>query len=55
MPLEKYGGRTERQYIIEQFKQKKYQVLVAIKCLDEGIDIPSASRAIVMASSTNPR
>ena len=54
-PLEKYGGRTERQYIIEQFKQKKYQVLVAIKCLDEGIDIPSASRAIVMASSTNPR
>lgn len=55
VPLAKYGGRTERQFIIEQFKQKRYQVLVAIKCLDEGIDIPSASRAIVMASSTNPR
>ena len=54
-PSEKYGGRSEREYIIECFKRQKYQVLVAIKCLDEGIDIPSAKRAIVMASSTNPR
>ena len=54
-PSEKYGGISERDYIIELFKQRKYQVLVAIKCLDEGIDIPSADRAIVMASSTNPR
>ena len=44
-----------RSFIIKQFKQKNYKVLVAIKCLDEGIDIPSAKRAIVMASSTNPR
>lgn len=55
VPLDKYNGRTERQFIIDQFKQQRYQVLVAIKCLDEGIDIPSAARAIVMASSTNPR
>lgn len=54
-PSEKYGGRSEREYIIECFKRQKYQVLVAIKCLDEGIDIPSAKRAIVMASSINPR
>lgn len=54
-PSEKYGGRSEREYIIECFKRQKYQVLVAIKCLDEGIDIPSAKRAIVMASSSNPR
>lgn len=54
-PLEKYGGISERDYIIEKFKKKEYQVLVAIKCLDEGIDIPSAKRAIIMASSTNPR
>ena len=54
-PSENYGGRSEREYIIECFKRQKYQVLVAIKCLDEGIDIPSAKRAIVMASSTNPR
>lgn len=51
----KYDGKTERQYIIDKFKEKKYQALVAIKCLDEGIDIPSAERAIILASSTNPR
>lgn len=52
---EKYDGLSEREHIIKMFKEKQYQVLVAIKCLDEGIDIPSADRAIVMASSTNPR
>lgn len=50
-----YGGLTEREYIINKFKDKQYKVLVAIKCLDEGIDIPSASKAILMANSTNPR
>jgi len=54
-PTKQFDGLTEREYIIKLFKEGKYQVLVAIKCLDEGIDIPSASRAIVMASSTNPR
>ena len=54
-PKKEYGGLTERQYIIKLFKDKKYQALVAIKCLDEGIDIPSACRGILMASSTNPR
>lgn len=52
---DKYGGISEREFIIHKFKSKEYQVLVAIKCLDEGIDIPSAKRAIIMASSTNPR
>lgn len=51
----RFGGISERQFIIDRFKSKDYKVLVAIKCLDEGIDIPSAKRAIVMASSTNPR
>ena len=51
----RFGGLTERQYLIKKFKDNEYQVLVAIKCLDEGIDIPSADTAILMASSTNPR
>ena len=51
----KYNGLTERQYLIECFKKKQYGALVAISCLDEGIDIPSADTAIIMASSTNPR
>lgn len=54
-PQKEFNGLTERQYIIKLFKEKKYQALVAIKCLDEGIDIPSACRGILMASSTNPR
>lgn len=53
--LRKYGGKSEREQVIQYFKDKTYEVLVAIKCLDEGIDIPSAKRAIIMASSTNPR
>jgi len=54
-PRRDFGGLTERQYIIKLFKENKYQALVAIKCLDEGIDIPSACRGILMSSSTNPR
>ncbi|HZR00549.1 MAG TPA: DEAD/DEAH box helicase family protein [Chloroflexota bacterium] len=30
-------------------------VLVAIKCLDEGVDIPAVDHALVLASSRNPR
>ena len=30
-------------------------VVVAIKCLDEGVDIPSVSHALILASSKNPR
>ena len=55
IPKTQYDGLTERQYIIQKFVEKKYKVLVAIKCLDEGIDIPTATRGILMASSTNPR
>jgi len=50
-----YGGKTERQFIIDNFSKERLKVLVAIKCLDEGIDIPSAKQAILMSSSTNPR
>ena len=51
----KYGGISEREYIIKAFKANQYKALIAIKCLDEGIDIPSANIGILMASSTNPR
>lgn len=54
-PEERFNGITERQNIINNFKEGHYKVLIAIKCLDEGIDIPSAQNAILMASSTNPR
>ena len=44
-----------RAYLIEQLKKKVIDGLVAIKCLDEGIDIPSIERAFILASSTNPK
>lgn len=53
--LKKYGGLSERELLIKEFKNGNYQALVAISCLDEGIDIPSAERAILLSSSTNPR
>lgn len=48
-------GLTERQNIIRNFKEGNCQILLGLKCLDEGIDIPNARIAILMASSTNPR
>lgn len=30
-------------------------IIVSIKCLDEGVDIPSVTHALILASSKNPR
>jgi len=30
-------------------------IVVAIKCLDEGVDVPTVSHALILASSRNPR
>jgi len=46
---------SEREYLLKNFANGKYQVLVAMKCLDEGVDIPPARTAIIMSSSGNPR
>lgn len=48
-------GNTEREEIIDQFRDGTMQVLVGLRCLDEGIDIKNARIAILMASSINPR
>ena len=49
------SGETERQEIIHNFEKGKLQVLIGIKCLDEGIDIKSAKTGILLSNSTNPR
>lgn len=46
---------NEREQILELFDNGTYQCLVAMKCLDEGVDVPSTRTAIILASSTNPR
>lgn len=55
VPNIKYDNVSERDYILHQFADCKFKVLVAMKCLDEGVDIPPARTAILMASSGNPR
>lgn len=44
-----------RSEIIKSFKQQNIQALVAIKCLDEGMNIPAIKTAFILASSTNPK
>jgi len=46
---------AERKELLTGFSEKAYDVLVAMNCLDEGVDVPATSIAIIMASSGNPR
>ena len=45
----------ERKAIIDEFNDGEIDGIVAISCLDEGVDIPSIRTAIIMSSSDNPR
>lgn len=47
--------RETREKIVDLFIQNKIQGIVAIKCLDEGVNIPSIKTAFILASSTNPK
>lgn len=46
----------EREVIKRKFAfADPYQAIVAIKCLDEGVNIPSIKTAFILASTTNPK
>ena len=45
------GDRAETLRWLDRFGG----IVVAIKCLDEGVDIPSVTHALILASSRNPR
>lgn len=45
----------ERRRLLTAFSSGDLQALVAIRCLDEGVDVPVARTGILLASSTNPR
>lgn len=45
----------DRKKILEGFNNGSIDVLVAIQCLDEGVDIPNCHAEYILASSTNPR
>jgi superfamily II DNA or RNA helicase len=48
-------SEEDRELILKDFSDGRKNALVAIRCLDEGIDIPQVRRAFILASSTNPR
>lgn len=45
----------ERENIKKSFENEDIQAIVAIKCLDEGVNIPGIKIAFILASSTNPK
>lgn len=46
----------EREILKQKFKEgETLQALVAIKCLDEGVNIPKIKIAFILASTTNPK
>ncbi len=45
----------DRKKLLLEFNDGTKDVLIAIKCLDEGVDVPSTHTAIILASSHNPR
>ena len=46
----------QRESIKREFdKGEHLQALIAIRCLDEGVNIPSIRKAFILASSTNPK
>jgi superfamily II DNA or RNA helicase len=44
-----------RQRLLTEFANGQLQGLVAMKCLDEGVDVPTTQTAYFLASSGNPR
>ncbi|MDH6367987.1 MULTISPECIES: DEAD/DEAH box helicase family protein [unclassified Breznakia] len=58
MNIQKFTAEEDsedRNRIIRNFKTKRTQAIVAIKCLDEGVNIPAIERAFILASSKNPK
>lgn len=47
-------SKRERAQILDNFSNERIQGIVAMKCLDEGMDIPATRNAFILASSSNP-
>lgn len=48
-------GLDDAPGILKSFAEGDIQVLLSMKCLDEGVDIPRAEHAIFISSTGNPR
>lgn len=54
-PFTAKEGQKERQRLLDMFASGAIDGLVAMKCLDEGVDVPNTRVAYILASSSNPR
>jgi superfamily II DNA or RNA helicase len=50
-----YENKSRRKIIMDDFKRGHIDALVAMKCLDEGVDIPLCSTAFILSSSRKRR
>lgn len=50
-----HGATKNRESILDSFAQSEIDILVSMKCLDEGVDVPRTEQAIFCASTGNPR
>jgi len=49
-----HENQEKRAAILSHFENGTVKALVAMRCLDQGLDMPSTKIAIILASSTNP-
>jgi superfamily II DNA or RNA helicase len=54
-PEERFGGVSEREWVLNDLATGDVDCLVSMKCLDEGVDVPSARIGFLLASSGNPK
>jgi len=47
-------GDDLREELLTRFGEGEYEALVAMKCLDEGVDVPATRTAVLMANTGNP-
>jgi superfamily II DNA or RNA helicase len=46
---------SERKLILSKFSTGKYRAIVTSQVLDEGVDVPDASRGIILSGTESPR
>ena len=46
---------SQKNQSLEMFKKGETELLLAIRCLDEGLDVPDCSACVIVSSSTSIR
>ncbi len=54
-PFTSHEDKTERSLILKGFQEGTIKAITAIRCLDEGIDLPSIRAALILASGSTLR